>query len=111
MQEVWDIHAARLPAVGFVLRRLYGLPIHLHGLQGCPLGRWVRLVIIVSEADIAKVPSLQDRRELRNFMRFLKLWPTHGYEMVEREVWKKYLGLSSEEVVAMQKGYVWKSPT
>lgn len=56
-----------------------------------------------NEADIAKVPSLQDRRELRNFGRFLKLWPTRGFDMVTRPRWQKYLGLSDAEVAAMTK--------
>lgn len=57
-------------------------------------------MIIMSEADIAKVPSLQDRRELRNFQRWLRLWPHHSFDMIQRPRWQKYLGLSTEEVTA-----------
>jgi hypothetical protein len=57
-------------------------------------------VIIMKEADIAKVPSPQDRRELRNFMRWLRLWPHHGFDMIQRPRWQKYLGLTPEEVTA-----------
>jgi len=57
-------------------------------------------MIITSEADIAKVPSPQDRRELRNFQRWLRLWPHHGFDMIQRPRWQKYLGLSPEEVEA-----------
>lgn len=41
-------------------------------------------MIITCEADIAKVPSPQDRRELRNFQRWLRLWPHHGFDMIQR---------------------------
>lgn len=57
-------------------------------------------MIITGEADIAKVPSPQDRRELRNFQRWLRLWPHHGFDMIQRQRWQKYLGLSPEEVEA-----------
>lgn len=57
-------------------------------------------MIITSEADIAKVPSPQDRRELRNFQRWLRVWPHHGFDMIQRHRWQKYLGLSTEEVDA-----------
>lgn len=58
-------------------------------------------MIITSEADIAKVASLNDRRELRNFTRFLRLWPHHSFDMINRPRWQKYLGFSAEEVVAI----------
>lgn len=58
-------------------------------------------MIITSEADIARVADKGDRREMRNFMRFLRLWPAHSFEMVQRPRWQKYLGLSTEEAVAM----------
>jgi len=57
-------------------------------------------MIISSEADIAKIPSLQDRREARNFMRWLRLWPHHSFDMIQRPRCQKYLGLSAEEVAA-----------
>jgi hypothetical protein len=57
-------------------------------------------MIITSEADIAKVPSPQDRRELRNFQRWLRLWPHHSFDMIQRPRWQKYLGLDAEEVSA-----------
>lgn len=57
-------------------------------------------MIISSEADIAKVPSPQDRRELRNFQRWLRLWPHHAFDMIQRPRWQKYLGLTPEEVAA-----------
>ena len=60
-------------------------------------------MIISSEADIAKVPSLQDRRELRNFQRWLRLWPHHAFDMIQRPRWQKYLGLSPEEVESFNK--------
>lgn len=58
-------------------------------------------MIITSEADIQKVASLSDRRELRNFTRFLRLWPVHGFDMIQRPRWKKYLGFTDEEVEAI----------
>lgn len=58
-------------------------------------------MIISSEADIAKVASLNDRRELRNFQRWLRLWPHHAYDMVQRPRWQKYLGFAPEEVGAI----------
>lgn len=39
-----------------------------------------------------------DLRELRNFQRFLRLWPEHGFEMAQRPRWQKYLGITPEEV-------------
>lgn len=57
-------------------------------------------MIITGEQDIAKVPSPADRRELRNFQRWLRLWPHHGFDMIQRPRWQKYLGLTSEEVEA-----------
>jgi hypothetical protein len=59
------------------------------------------MTVFTSEADIARVPSLQDRRELRNFNRFLRLWPAHGFDMIQRPRWQKYLGLSEQEAAAM----------
>ena len=41
--------------------------------------------------------TLNDRRELRNFQRFLRLWPHHGFDMLYRPRWQKYLGLTPEE--------------
>jgi hypothetical protein len=32
-----------------------------------------------------------DRKELRNFGRFLALWPKHKDRMLKRERWQKYL--------------------
>lgn len=58
-------------------------------------------MIITSEADIQKAGSLHDRRELRNFARFLRLWPAHGFDMIQRPRWKKYLGLTDDEVEAI----------
>jgi hypothetical protein len=60
-------------------------------------------MIVTSEADIAKVPSMQDRRELRNFMRFLRLWPIHGYDMLERPRWRKYLAINEAEAASLQR--------
>jgi hypothetical protein len=57
-------------------------------------------MIVGSEADIAKVPDAGDRRELRNFGRFLRLWPHHSFDMLQRPRWQKYLGLDAEEVAA-----------
>lgn len=45
--------------------------------------------------------SPQDRRELRNFQRFLRLWPEYGLDLIQRPRWQKYLGLSPEEVAAI----------
>jgi hypothetical protein len=56
-----------------------------------------------TEADIARVPSAQDRRELRNFQRFLKLWPHHGFDMLARPRWQKYLAISETEAAMFQK--------
>lgn len=58
-------------------------------------------MIIGSEADIAKIPSPQDRREMRNFQRWLRLWPHHGFDMIQRPRWQKYLGFSPEEIEAI----------
>lgn len=58
------------------------------------------MTVITGEADIAKLPSAQDRRELRNFGRFLKLWPHHSFDMIQRPRWQRYLGLDATEVEA-----------
>lgn len=60
-------------------------------------------MIVGSEADIQKVSDMGDRRELRNFMRFLRLWPVHGFDMLERPRWQKYLGISQSEATVLQK--------
>lgn len=59
--------------------------------------------VFLSEADIAKVSSRADRCELRNFQRFLKLYPLHGFDMLHRPRWQKYLGISEQEAEAMRK--------
>lgn len=58
-------------------------------------------MIINGEADIAKIANANDRRELRNFARFMRLWPIHGFDMIQRPRWKKYLGFTDEEVEAI----------
>lgn len=60
-------------------------------------------MIISSEADIQKVVDLTDRRELRNFRRFLRLWPHHSFDMIQRPRWQKYVGLTPEEVEAFNR--------
>ena len=60
-------------------------------------------MIVSSEADIQKVVDLSDRRELRNFLRFLRLWPHHGFDMLERPRWQKYLGINASEAAMLQK--------
>lgn len=45
--------------------------------------------------------SLNDRREMRNFQRWLRLWPIHGYDMIQRPRWQKYLGFTTQEVAAI----------
>lgn len=42
-----------------------------------------------------------DMKELRNFRRFLRLWPAYGYDMIQRPRWQKYLGLTSEEAATL----------
>jgi hypothetical protein len=51
-----------------------------------------------------------DRRELRNFQRFLRLWPTHGFDMWNRPRWQKYLGLSNAEVAGFNRALLPNSP-
>ena len=62
-----------------------------------------------SEADIARVPSIQDRREIRNFERFLRLWPHHGFDMLARPRWQKYLGINAQEAHMLQRNPPFKS--
>lgn len=38
-----------------------------------------------------------DRRELRNFQRYLKLLPKYKLRMLQRPRWQKYLGLTDRE--------------
>lgn len=58
--------------------------------------------VYMTEADIAKVPSRADRCELRNFQRFLKLYPLHGFDMLSRKRWQKYLGITPQEGMTLQ---------
>lgn len=58
-------------------------------------------MIISGEADVKRVRHLKDRREIRNYMRFLRLWPIHGFDMLHRPRWQKYLGLSPSEATKM----------
>lgn len=51
-----------------------------------------------------------DRREIRNFRRFIALWPTHGFEMVQRPRWQKYLALTPEEAAGMTNQPPWTPP-
>lgn len=60
-------------------------------------------MIISNEADIAKLADASDRREVRNFQRFLRLWPIHGFDMLERPRWQKYLAISPAEAAMLQK--------
>lgn len=53
-----------------------------------------------------------DRRELRNFQRFLRLWPIHGFDMLARPRWQKYLGVDEREAAALQRNPPrWGGPT
>ena len=65
--------------------------------------------VFASEADIARVPSMQDRRELRNFQRFLRLWPHHGFDMLARPRWQKYLAITVDEAAVLQKNPPFRS--
>jgi hypothetical protein len=66
----------------------------------------------MSEADIALVQGATDRKELRNFARFLKLWPIHGYDMLHRPRWQKYLAISPDEAAVLAANPpVWSAPT
>lgn len=50
--------------------------------------------------DISKL-SAKDRRELRNFARFTKLWPIYGFDMIQRPAWQRYLNLTPAEAKQM----------
>jgi hypothetical protein len=63
----------------------------------------LQVSVFHTEADIARVPSMQDRRELRNFQRFLRLWPHHGFDMLARPRWQKYLAITPDEAAMLQK--------
>ena len=60
-----------------------------------------RDVIIRSVADLAKVKDARDRREIRHYIRFLKLWPVYGYDMLQRPFWQRYLNVTPEEASRM----------
>lgn len=60
-------------------------------------------MIITNDTDISYLPPA-DRRELRNFRRFLRLWPIYGFDMLERPRWQKYLGLTEQEAKTMRGG-------
>jgi hypothetical protein len=44
--------------------------------------------------------SSNDRRELRNFRRFLRLWPTRGFDMLQSDRWREYLHMTEDEARA-----------
>lgn len=52
--------------------------------------------------DISSLP-MRDRRELRNFQRFLALWPHHKLRMLASPRFQKYLGISPEMAHRMGK--------
>jgi len=51
-----------------------------------------------------EIKSKQDRREVRNFQRFLRLLPRYELRMLQRPRWQKYLGLTSQEAWLCAKG-------
>jgi hypothetical protein len=58
-------------------------------------------LIIKTEADVKRVSLACDRREIRNFMRFCRLWPIHGYDMLQRPRWRCYMNVTEEEARKM----------
>ena len=66
-------------------------------------------MIIRGERDIAKLQHIADRREVRNFQRFLRLYPIHGFDMLHRARWQKYLCISQDEAMGfVKRGYIFK---
>lgn len=51
--------------------------------------------------------NFNDRKEIRNFRRFLKLWPIYGFDMIQRPRWQKYLGFKAEEISELYLQPVW----
>ena len=47
---------------------------------------------------------MQDRREVRNFQRFLRLLPRYELRMLQRPRWQRYLGLAGDEAWRYAKG-------
>lgn len=60
--------------------------------------------------DISSLPA-QDRRELRNFQRFLRLWPDHKLRMLNSPRFQKYLGLMPDQAFRMGKWERLANPT
>lgn len=60
-------------------------------------------VSVVSGNHLGFVKSIKDRREIRNFARFLRLKEKYWKKMLTRPRWIAYLGLSPEEAAACLK--------
>lgn len=66
--------------------------------------------MIATHDLINRLPSPTDRRELRNFARFLRLWPKHQPDMLRRSRWQKYVALTPVEGEAMNRQMHWVCP-
>jgi hypothetical protein len=62
--------------------------------------------MIVSKENLHLVENPTDRREIRNYMRFLRLWPKHKLTMLQRISWQRYLNLTPQEALALSKPVV-----
>jgi hypothetical protein len=62
--------------------------------------------MIVSKDNIHLVKDATDRREIRNYMRFLRLWPKYKLPMLARIRWQRYLNLTPQEAMALSKPVV-----
>lgn len=75
-------------------------PVRGQAVKWCVCGDW-----FASQRDerehAGRCPgptrSVADRRELRNFRRFLRLWPRFHQRMLVRPVWLRYLNINECE--------------
>jgi hypothetical protein len=58
--------------------------------------------MIVSKDNLHLIENAGDRREVRNFQRFLALWPHHRQKMLTRPRWQRYLNVTPEEAQRMR---------
>jgi hypothetical protein len=60
--------------------------------------------MIVDEKQVLGIKDAKTRREMRNYMRFVALWPKHKARMVYRPRWYPYFGPSHEAAARFGSG-------
>ena len=61
-------------------------------------------MIVGIDADLSML-TLAERREIRNFQRYLRLLPRHRLRMLQRPRWQRYLGVTQQEAWLVSKSH------